>query len=189
MILDLARKHDLKAEEIKKIEVGTNSNVPNALIYSMPKTALEGKFSIPFCMAIGILERKAGIAQFVDKKVREPRVVELMKRVTLYVDDELEALGYDQVRSRVRVRLRDGRVLEGRADVARGHPLKPMSWEELAEKFRDCARLGLAPEKSAEAIQMVENIERLANVSLLIRSLAGGKRARSKRRKRTRGKK
>jgi 2-methylcitrate dehydratase PrpD len=189
MILDLAREHDLKAEEIKKIEVGTNSNVPNALIYSMPKTALEGKFSIPFCMAIGILERKAGIAQFVDKKVREPRVVELMKRVTLYVDDELEALGYDQVRSRVRVRLRDGRVLEGRADVARGHPLKPMSWEELAEKFRDCARLGLAPEKSAEAIQMVENIERLANVSLLIRSLAGGKRARSKRRKRTRGKK
>jgi 2-methylcitrate dehydratase PrpD len=181
VILDLARAHDLKPDEIESIEVGTNSNVPNALIYPVPKTALEGKFSIPFCMAIGVLERKAGIAQFVDRKVREPRVVELMKRVTLYVDEELETLGYDQVRSRVRVRLRDGRVLEGRADVARGHPLKPMSWEELAEKFRDCARLVLSRQKAEDAIRIVENLERMPNISPLLQSLAGGKPARSKR--------
>src|SRR5204862_8249398 len=117
LILDLVKEHALHAEDIESIEVGTNSNVPNALIYPMPKTALEGKFSIPFCMAIGILERKAGIAQFTDRKVRDRRVVEMMKRVTLVVDPELEALGYDQVRSRVRVKLKDGRTLEGRADV------------------------------------------------------------------------
>ena len=64
LILDLVRQHDLTAADIERIEVGTNSNVPNALIYPMPKTALEGKFSIPFCMAIAVLERKAGIAQF-----------------------------------------------------------------------------------------------------------------------------
>src|SRR5262245_50731306 len=102
LILDLVNQHDLKADDIDHVDVGTNANVPNALIYPMPKTALEGKFSIPFCMAIAILERKAGIAQFQDRKVRDKRVVELMKRVTLHVDDELEKLGYDQVRSRVR---------------------------------------------------------------------------------------
>jgi len=75
LILDLVKEHDLHAEDIEFIEVGTNSNVPNALIYPMPKTALEAKFSIPFCMAIGVLERKAGIAQFKDRKVRDPRVV------------------------------------------------------------------------------------------------------------------
>ena len=37
-----------RADDIESIDVGTNSNVPNALIYPMPKTALEGKFSIPF---------------------------------------------------------------------------------------------------------------------------------------------
>jgi 2-methylcitrate dehydratase PrpD len=57
----------------------------------MPKTALEGKFSIPFCMAIAVLERKAGIAQFQDRKVRDKKVIELMKRVALYVDDELKS--------------------------------------------------------------------------------------------------
>ncbi|OGQ94205.1 MAG: MmgE/PrpD family protein, partial [Deltaproteobacteria bacterium RIFOXYA2_FULL_55_11] len=83
LILDLVKMHDLHGGDIESIEVGTNSNVPNALIYPMPKTALEGKFSIPFCMAVGVLERKAGIAQFTDRKVRDPKVVELMKRVTL----------------------------------------------------------------------------------------------------------
>src|SRR5258705_2771340 len=118
VILDLVKQHDLRAEQIASVEVGTNSNVPNALIYPMPVTSLEGKFSIPICMAIAVLERKAGIAEFTDRKVRRPDVVQMMQRVTLSVDPELEALGYDQVRSRVRVKLKDGRTLEGRADVA-----------------------------------------------------------------------
>jgi len=175
LILDLVREHDLHADDIESIDVGTNSNVPNALIYPMPKTALEGKFSIPFCMAIAVLERKAGIAQFVDRKVRERKVVELMKRVTLYVDDELEALGYDQVRSRIRIKLKSGKTIEGRYDVARGHPQKPMSWAELSDKFRDCADLVL-PRKNAEsAIQLISRLEELRSLKPLLRALSGGK--------------
>ena len=175
VILDLVKSHDLHAEKVEAVEVGTNSNVPNALIYPMPKTALEGKFSIPFCMAIGVLERKAGIAQFTDRKVRESKVVEFMKRVTLYVDPELEALGYDQVRSRVRIKLKDGKTIEGRADVAKGHPLKPMSWGEIGEKFRDCAQLVLSHRETEEAIELVANLDRMRSVLPLIRALSGGR--------------
>jgi len=176
LILDMVKEHRINASDIEAIDVGTNSNVPNALIYPMPTTALEGKFSIPFCMAIGVLERKAGIAQFRDRKVREPKVVEMMKRVTLYVDDEMEGLGYDQVRSRIRIKLKDGRTVEGRADVAKGHPLKPMSWDELGDKFRDCGRLVLPRPKVDRAIDLVGQLDRERNLLPLIRLLAGGKR-------------
>lgn len=176
LILDLVNTHGINAADIESIDVGTNSNVPNALIYPMPTTALEGKFSIPFCMAIGVLERKAGIAQFRDRKVREPKVMEMMKRVTLYVDDEMEGLGYDQVRSRIRIKLKDGRTVEGRADVAKGHPLKPMSWQELGEKFRDCGRLVLPRRNVERAIDLVAGLERERNLLPLIRLLTGGKR-------------
>ena len=171
LILDLVRAHDLKAEDIEHIDVGTNSNVPNALIYPMPKTALEGKFSIPFCMAIAVIERKAGIAQFQDRKVRDKKVIELMKRVTLYVDEELERLGYDQVRSRIRVKLKDGRVVGDRYDVARGHPTKPMSWAELTEKFRDCAGLVLSRKKVDETIRLLEQFQDLKSLRPLMRAL------------------
>ncbi|MEK7335396.1 MAG: MmgE/PrpD family protein [Candidatus Binatota bacterium] len=173
LILDLVKMHDLHGDDIESIEVGTNSNVPNALIYPMPKTALEGKFSIPFCMAVGVLERKAGIAQFTDRKVRDPKVVELMKRVTLYVDQELEALGYDQVRSRIRIKLKGGKTVEGRADVARGHPLKPMNWGELGEKFRDCAGLVLSHESMEDVIELVANLDKQRSILPLIRAVAG----------------
>jgi len=176
LILDMVNEHGINASDIEAIDVGTNSNVPNALIYPMPTNALEGKFSIPFCMAIGVLERKAGIAQFRDRKVREPKVVEMMKRVTLYVDDEMEGLGYDQVRSRIRIKLKDGRTVEGRADVAKGHPLKPMSWDELGDKFRDCGRLVLPHRNVDRAIDLVGQLERERNLLPLIRLLAGVRR-------------
>ena len=185
LILDLVKQNDLHAADIESIEVGTNSNVPNALIYPMPKNALEGKFSIPFCMAIAVLERKAGIAQFQDPKVRDRKVIELMKRVALVVDDELEALGYDQVRSCIRIKLKDGRMIEGRYDVARGHPEKPMSWTELGEKFYDCASLVLPRKNAEEAMGLVARLEQQPSLAPLLRALGKGpgkKRARRKRR-------
>jgi 2-methylcitrate dehydratase PrpD len=180
LILKLVCEHDLHAEQIESVEVGTNSNVPNALIYPMPKTALEGKFSIPFCMAIAILERKAGIAQFIDAKVRAAKTVALMKRVKLCVDDEMEKLGYDQVRSKIRITLRDGRTLEGRADVARGHPQKPMTWGELTEKFHDCAALVLPRVQADAVVRFVERLPEQRSLAPLLRALTPGVRTRSR---------
>src|SRR6185369_16724776 len=95
-----------------------------------------------------------------------------MKRVTLVVDPELEALGYDQVRSRVTVKLKDGRTVTDRADVARGHPEKPMTWEELAEKFRDCCRL-VPGVQTEEAIGFVAALDKQKTIAPLIRALGG----------------
>src|SRR5262249_15655902 len=124
-------------------------------------------------MAIAIVERKAGIAQFTDRKVRDPRVVEMMKRVTLVVDPELEALGYDQVRSRVTVKLKDCRTLTDRADGARGHPEKPMSWGDPGGQFRDCCRLALPRGAAEEAIGIVAELDKLKTIAPLIRALGG----------------
>jgi len=96
--------------------------------------------------------------------------------VTLVVDDELEALGYDQVRSRIRIKLKNGKIIEGRYDMARGHPEKPMSWAELGDKFRDCAGLVL-PQKNVEAaIQLVGRLEKLTSLRPLLRLFARGQR-------------
>jgi len=177
VILDLARKYDLKPNQIEAIEVGTNMNVLNALIHNEPRTALEGKFSIPFCMAIGILDRKAGIAQFVDRKVRDPKTVALMKRVRLVVDPELERLGYDLVRTRVSVRLKDGRLLERRADAARGTPPKLFSFDDLGEKFRDAARLVLPKPRVERALALIRDLATLRDLTPLFRTCAGTRRS------------
>jgi 2-methylcitrate dehydratase PrpD len=176
LILELVKHHDLEADQIAAIEVGTNTNVLNALIHNEPRTALEGKFSIPFCMAIGVLERKAGIAQFVDRKVRHPKTVALMKRVRLVVDPELERLGYDLVRTRIKVRLTDGRVLERRANVAQGTPPKVFSFEDLGEKFREAAGLVLPKPGVERALGLIRDLTTLNDMAPLLRATAGRRR-------------
>lgn len=173
VLLDLVRAHDLHAEQIERIDVGTNSHVPNALIHTRPTTALEGKFSLQFQMAIGVLDRAAGIAQFVDAKVRDPRARALMERVHVHVDPQIEALGYNEMRMTVAITLKDGRRLEGRADAARGHPRKPMSRADLTEKFLDCAALVMPGEQAATALAHLWDIRMIDQVADLVPMLTG----------------
>lgn len=173
VLLDLVRTHDLRPEQIARIDVGTNSHVPNALIHTRPTTALEGKFSLQFQMAIGVIDRAAGLAQFVDAKVTDPRTRALMERVSVHVDPEIEALGYNEMRMTVDITLKDGRRLDGRADAAKGHPRKPMSRADLTEKFMDCAALVMPADQAATALAHVWDIQMIDRVADLVPMLAG----------------
>src|SRR6202051_4293360 len=59
--------HNIQAAQVEKVEVGANHNMTTTLLHHDPKTGLEAKFSMEFCMAILLLERKAGLSQFSDK--------------------------------------------------------------------------------------------------------------------------
>jgi 2-methylcitrate dehydratase PrpD len=74
VMLDLIHRHDLRPEKVKRVAVGTNHNMPNALIHHRPRNELQAKFSMEFCMAILLLERKGGLEQFTDAVVNRPDV-------------------------------------------------------------------------------------------------------------------
>ena len=172
-LLDLVHEYDIRPEQVERIDVGVNSHVPNALIHTRPTTALEGKFSLQFQMSIGVLERAAGIAQFVDAKVREPRTRAMMERVHVYVDPEIEALGYNEMRMKVHITLQDGRKLSGYAEAAKGHPKKPMSRSDLREKFMDCASLVMTSQQAESALEHLWAIREIDRVTDLTPMLVG----------------
>lgn len=58
--------------------------------------------------------------------------------------------------------LKDGRTISGRADYAKGSPSDPMSFEEVAAKFQDCARFAHWPTAKADAL--VERVRKLEDV-------------------------
>jgi 2-methylcitrate dehydratase PrpD len=170
-ILELIREHDLAAEQVERVEVGSNSNLFGSLIHADARTGLEAKFSIPACVALAFVERRVGIAQLQDAVVARPDVQAFMPRVRLYVHPEIEALGFDQPRAIVDVHLRDGRALSRRADVAQGTTEKPMTRAQLLEKARDCAGLVMPPSRADELIALVDHLEVEPNMSRLVRLL------------------
>jgi 2-methylcitrate dehydratase PrpD len=172
-ILELVREHDVAPEEVEEAVAGTNSAMPNALIYALPQTALEAKFSFPFLLAIAILRSKVGIAEFRDEVVTSPEVQEMMKRCRHVVDPEIDAQGFQHLDTRVTVRLKDGRVLEKVGSFATGHPRKPMTRRQLEEKFFECAELAIDHERARLAADMIWGLEDLEHVGKLHEMLGG----------------
>jgi 2-methylcitrate dehydratase PrpD len=71
-MLRLIREHGSRPADVVRVRVGTNHNMPNALIHHRPTNELQAKFSMEFCMAILLLEGKAGLAEFTDEVVNRP---------------------------------------------------------------------------------------------------------------------
>jgi 2-methylcitrate dehydratase PrpD len=121
-----------------------------------------------FCMAILLLERKAGLEQFTDAVVNRPDVQAMIAKVEFGVHPEAEAAGFDKMTTIIEVELADGRMLATRADFGKGSPANPMSDEELSEKFRECAAWGgLDKARIGKVLELAWKIEALPDVGEL----------------------
>src|SRR6202158_5621974 len=89
-MLRVIEKNNVKAADVDRVEVGGNLSNYETLFRHHPTTGLEGKFSMEFCMAILLLERKATLAQFTDAVVQRPDVQDMIRRVRYYVDPEFD---------------------------------------------------------------------------------------------------
>ena len=170
-LAELVWEHDVLPEQVEEVRLGTSSNVLHALRYPEPANHLEAKFSIPFCLAVIILKRRAGIQEFTDHLVQEPETRHMMQRVSAHLDPGIEAQGFQRIRSLVQVKLKDGRTLSREASVSRGTPERPMTRPELEEKLAQCAH-GIIPEGKAGAIPRllyrIENVDDLQQLATLL---------------------
>src|SRR6266550_796806 len=112
----LINAHKLQPTQVQKLDIGANHQMTTTLLHHRPKTGLEAKFSIEFCLAILLLRVKAGLNEFSDPVVRSADVQEMIGRVNFYVEPEAESAGFDKMTSLLRIHIRDGRVISGRAD-------------------------------------------------------------------------
>jgi 2-methylcitrate dehydratase PrpD len=168
----LVLKHDVKPDEILGIRVRAGSNILNPLRYPIATNELEAKFCPAFMVSAIALRRKAGIHEFNDEFVQSAPVQALMRKVERVLDPEIEAKGWEKIRSTVEVDLIDGRTLVEHADERyRGGPDLPFTRDELYEKWSDCAALVLPQTAVDEAFELVEGLERLADVTTLVRAL------------------
>lgn len=99
-----------------------------------PPTAYAAKFSSPYTVAAGLLHGGAGLAEFTDAAVQDPRALELASKVGYIInpDDEYPR----NYTGHVRAELRDGTVVEERQGQMRGGTKEPMTREDILQKTR-----------------------------------------------------
>ena len=172
-MLELITEHNIQPDDVEKVDVGTNHNMPNALIHHQPTDELQAKFSMEFCMAILLLERRGALPEFTDEVVNSTDVQDMISRVNFGVHPEAEAAGYDKMTTIIDIQLKDGQVISGRADFGKGSPANPMSYDEVADKFRGCAEFAdWDSDRTEQIIETVRSLEQLESVKELTSLLA-----------------
>lgn len=193
-IIELRGQHGFTADEVEWITVtvpqsggqpllkprngsapaGTREAPPVAmgpLIHPRPTTGLEGKFSMQYCMAAAALDGSPVLDTFLDEAVRRPAAQALLRRVEFVQAAEQAPVGGGY--AEVAVTLKNGSTLRSRVNQPRGGPDRPLSWDELAAKYRDCAARVIGQEATEQSLRLIADLERLPVAADLTRLVSG----------------
>ena len=161
----ILERSPLNASDIEKIDVEVDFDPPRSLIHDRPLSALEGKFSMQYCLAAAMLDGQVGMSAFTDEQVLRAEAQALIPKVNMH-----RAAGYQgqpswvEAYNEVSVHLKDGTVLTERVDRIDEGALRGVTMEEIIEKFRDCTSTALPADETQELITGLSELEQLPDV-------------------------
>ena len=160
---------EIGGDAIDSITVGVNEVMPSVLVYPNPKTPLEGKFSMEFCVAAALSRGIVNIATFRDDVIADPAVRGLMARMEVRTDERVRF--NPEHGAAVAVTCRSGRKLERLVNVAKGKPERWLTSSELRDKFLDCIQGVLTHKRAHELFTALQALPNLATMEPILEKL------------------
>lgn len=151
-ILDIKAKQDLDMGQIDSIHVRTYERVIGNHDHSDVNDISSAKMSIPYAIAVSYLTGKAGILEFSEELIRDPRIKDLLKKISIEGDPKLSALMPQKRSAILKLRTNDGSIHEKRVDYPKGEPENPMSMDDIEKKFVDLSDYAGIPGKQSREI-------------------------------------
>ena len=160
--LALKAQMKLDAADIERVDVATYKPALEVAGCEDPKTAAEGRFSLKYVVATGLAHGNVRIAAFEEPRLRDPATRELMRRISVSVDPELDAAFPGKRAARVAIRARDGRRGEHLQPTRKGDPDMPLSDAEVDDKFLELAAPVIGAAAARERLARLWRLEREA---------------------------
>ena len=162
---DIMGRNDIDPAQVERIDVIVDFDPPRSLIHDRPRNALEGKFSMQYCLSAALLDGKIGLGTFTDEQVMRPEAQAMIPRVTMRRSPEYAGRpSWTEAFNQVEVRLKNGQALTGRADRITTGALRGVTMPEIIAKFRDCAETALTPAAAGELAQSLQALDELENI-------------------------
>ncbi len=164
----LVLEHDLTPETVESITVALDDAASEMLHHADPDNALQSKFSIEFCLAAILRERKAGIHEFTDEYVTQPETKAAIAKIGRSFEENLFDAHYASYGARVTVETADGETLVNEVKHHPGSPNNPVSEERLRAKFDECVLTVLDDEETDRLAATIDSLEAEGSVADLI---------------------
>ncbi len=170
-----ARKELRDVKEIESVEIETHEAGYTILAKDKEKWAPETKetadHSLPYIVGVVLLEGRIDNSSYSERKIRDPKIRSFLKKIAVREDAALTEMYPRSVANRVTIRTRSGEKITKQVDNPRGHPLNPMTDQEVEAKFLSLTREFLPEDRAREVLRLVWRLERENNLAELLQAL------------------
>lgn len=161
MVLSLVTSADIKPDQVVAMDFRAGDNILNPIRYDVAQDALQAKFSMAALISMLVLYRQAGLPQFSDEIINRPEFQVMQRKVTCTRDPEINALGFDQIRSTITIETKDGQHHSAVGDLRyRGGPDNPFTDAEVQEKMKTCCQSASVDAKLQD--RLLEGIDEIS---------------------------
>jgi len=167
--LNLVKENDIKPEDVAEVRITTSKRCAEHTgdpVKKYPKNKETADHSSYYLTAIAIMDRQIGPDQFTPEKFQNPKVRELIDKVILKGDPDLDKArpaGLSEIVTK------QGKKYQCRVDYPRGHARNPMTDEEIVEKFKSMASKYMGNDQMRQIIHTVFELDKLDDIGKLNR--------------------
>jgi 2-methylcitrate dehydratase len=170
-VLDLIKTNDLKPDQVDKVQIRSLARAADILSDPSkydPHTKETADHSLPYVIAVAIVDRQVTPAQFEMKKIMDPAIRAQLKKVEVVADPEIEKVFPALQRVVVNITTIEGRTFSKQLDYPKGDPRNPLTDAEVEEKFAALAGSVLSAGARKKLIDAIWSLEKVGSVSKLM---------------------
>lgn len=138
-----------------------------------PTSPYEAMFSVPYVVALALVKGKVDLASFHDLGIDDPDVLKLAAKTFVQEDPESDFPAHFP--GEVRITLKSGEVITRREATSTGTPDRPLSREQIEQKFMTLAMRVTDRVRAREIVHAVWNLDRLDSIIDLARLCSLGR--------------
>lgn len=172
-LLDLMQREHLRAEDIARVTTRVHQGAIDVLgRVLVPQSVHQAKFSMGTVLGLIAVYGKAGLPEFQQHALTDPRISEFRDKVHMVLDDEVDSAYPQRWLGRVEVTTVQGRTVHGRIDEPKGDPGNTLTRDELEDKFRRLLAFSGArnDEQASGLVELVWHLRHLDDLSMLTRT-------------------
>jgi len=161
----VAKENDIDATTIKTVDI---FYPPTALIdRPKPRSGLDGKFSVQYGAAAGLLDRHVGISTFTDERRFADDMEALLPKISIHEDESIPE-DFPESWIIVRVTTEDGQTFEKKCAQLQGQAGVPITRETRLTKFFDCVEGAISKTDAETVVAIAEDMRNVKDVHELM---------------------
>ena len=171
-ILAMMNEHDIECSQIMKVHLTISSTAKGQGQNYDPETPLAARLSIPFSVALALIDKEVSLKQFTRERLDDPQIKDMMARIEIEADPSLNAK-YPETLASIAVLETKTKGLKNQVIYPKGNMKNPMTKDDVVAKYRALCAGAMDRNKSEQILQRLFDLDQTDALQELFDLLRG----------------